>query len=91
VLHLFTWAQETCPCRWYLKDLVETAIDNSTYHTIKNATTPAVVTDPNTGTIYAVYFRNENGGGNIYLEKSSDNGKTFSQPVRINDKLRPLI
>ena len=69
-----------------MKALVDTAIENSTYYTIKNATTPAVVTDTNTGTIYAVYFRSENGGGNIYLEKSSDNGKTFSQPVRINDK-----
>jgi hypothetical protein len=68
-----------------IKGLVEAAIDNSTYYTIKNATTPAVVTDPNTGSIYAVYFRNENGGGNIYLQKSSDNGQTFSQPVRIND------
>ena len=64
-----------------MKALVDTAIENSTYYTIKNATTPAVVTDTNTGTIYAVYFRSENGGGNIYLEKSSDNGKTFSQPV----------
>jgi hypothetical protein len=68
-----------------IKGLVEAAIDNSTYYTIKNATTPAVVTDPNTGSLYAVYFRNENGGGNIYLQKSSDNGQTFSQPVRIND------
>ncbi|MGH9978740.1 MAG: sialidase family protein, partial [Nitrososphaeraceae archaeon] len=42
--------------------------------------------DPNTGTIYAVYFRNENDGGNIYLQKSNDNGKTFLQPIRINDK-----
>ena len=70
-----------------MKDLVESAIDNSTYYTIKNATTPAVVTDPNTGTIYTLYFRSENGGGNIYLQKSSDNGQTFSQPVRINDKI----
>ena len=64
-----------------MKDIVERAIDNSTYYTIKNATTPAVLTDPNTRTIYTVYFRSENGGGNIYLQKSIDNGQTFSQPV----------
>jgi hypothetical protein len=68
-----------------MKALVEAVINNSTYFTIKNATTPAVLTDPNTGTIYAVYFRNEN-GGNIFLQKSSDSGQTFSQPIRINDK-----
>lgn len=50
-----------------MKSLVERHIENATYYTIKNATTPAVVTDPKTDIIYAVYFRSENGRGNIYL------------------------
>jgi hypothetical protein len=65
--------------------LIERYIENATYYTIKNATTPAVVTDPKTDRIYAVYFRGENDGGNIYLQRSEDEGKTFSDPVRINN------
>jgi len=34
---------------------------------LKIATTPAVVIDPKTGIVYAIYFRGENSGGNIYF------------------------
>jgi hypothetical protein len=70
-----------------LKSNVQYSIDTATHFTIKNATTPAVTVDPKNGNLYAVYFRGENGGGNIYLSKSSDSGKTFSDPVRINSKV----
>jgi hypothetical protein len=69
-----------------MKTLVQESIGNATYFTIKNATTPAVTVDPNTGNVYAVYFRGESGGGNIYLQKSEDMGKTFSEPVRVNNE-----
>jgi hypothetical protein len=36
--------------------------------------------------IYTVFFRSENGGGNLYLQRSDDGGKTFSDLVRVNDK-----
>jgi hypothetical protein len=70
-----------------VKSHIQNIIDNATYFTIKNATTPSVTVDPKTGTLYAVYFRGENGGGNIYLTRSDDLGKTFSDPVRINSKV----
>jgi BNR repeat-like domain len=70
-----------------MKSIVDAAIKKATYYTIENATTPSVAIDPNTGTIYAVYFRNDNSGGNIYLQKSDDSGRTFSQPIRINDEV----
>ena len=66
---------------------VEDSIDTATYFTIENATTPAVAVDPKNGNLYAVHFRGENSGGNIYLSKSIDSGKTFSDPVRINSKV----
>jgi hypothetical protein len=69
-----------------MKSLVENYIESAGYYTIKNATTPAVAVDPEKGTIYAVYFRGEKGGGNVYLERSDDMGKTFSNPVRVNSK-----
>jgi hypothetical protein len=68
-----------------MKSLVQGNIKNATYYTIENATTPAVTIDPKTGTLYAVYFREENGGGNMYLQRSDDMGKTFSGPGRINN------
>jgi hypothetical protein len=68
-----------------MKAAVKSNIDNATYFTIKNATTPAVAIDPTSSTAYAVYFRGENGGGNIYLQKSDDFGKTFSSPIRVNN------
>lgn len=70
-----------------MKAIVQGYIDNSTNHVVKNATTPAVTIDPKTGSVYAVYFRGERSGGNIYIEKSEDMGKTFSVPIRVNDKL----
>jgi hypothetical protein len=70
-----------------MQSIVDAAIKEATYYTIENATTPSVAIDPNTGTIYAVYFRNDNSGGNIYLQKSDDSGRAFSQPIRINDEV----
>jgi hypothetical protein len=70
-----------------LKSDIQASIDAATYFTIKNATTPAVSVDPKNGNLYAVYFRGENGGGNIYFSKSNDSGKTFSDPVRVNSKI----
>jgi hypothetical protein len=42
-------------------------IGNANNFTTKNATTPAVVIDPKTGIVYAIYFRGENSGSNIYF------------------------
>jgi hypothetical protein len=53
-----------------VKSHIQTIIDNATYFTIKNATTPSVAVDPKTGMLYAVYFRGENGGGNYFWSPS---------------------
>ena len=68
-----------------MASLVNPSITNATYSTITNATTPAVATDDKTGNTYVVYFRGENDGANVYIQRTNDSGKTFSDPVRIND------
>ena len=68
-----------------MASLVNASIANANYYTITNATTPSVITDDRTGNSYVVYFRGENNGANVYIQRSNDSGKTFSDPVRIND------
>ncbi|AIC15656.1 putative sialidase - neuraminidase family protein [Nitrososphaera viennensis EN76] len=42
--------------------------------------------------MYVAFFRAENGsGGNMYMQRSDDGGKTFSAPVRVNDKEGDVI
>jgi hypothetical protein len=63
-----------------MKTKVGNYIKTATYYTITNATTPTVVSDPKTGAIYThcIFFRSENGGGNLYLQRPDDDGgKTF--------------
>jgi len=55
------------------------------YSTFNNATTSAVAVDPSSNAIYIAYFKNESNGGNLYLQKSVDLGKTFSKSVRVNN------
>jgi hypothetical protein len=72
-----------------MKTMVDNYIKTATYYTIINATTPAVVSDPKTGAIYTrcIFFISENGGGNLYLQRPRRRRqKTFSDPVRVNDK-----
>ena len=68
-----------------MKSIIDKSLNNTIYNTFKNATTPAVGIDPKTNAIYVIYFKNESSGGNLYLQKSIDFGKTYSNPVRVND------
>ena len=65
--------------------LINASLSDATYSVFKNASTPAVAIDPNSNSLYVVYFKNETTGANLYIQKSTDMGKTFSQPVRVND------
>lgn len=38
------------------------------------------------GRLHLMYFTGEPGGGNLYYVRSSDDGRTFSSPVRINSQ-----
>jgi hypothetical protein len=73
-----------------MKTKVGNYIKTATYYTITNATTtPTVVSDPKAGAIYThcIFIRSENGGGNLYLQRPRRRRqKTFSDPVRVNDK-----
>ena len=71
-----------------MKSILDKSLNNTKYSTFKNATTPAVGVDPVTNAIYVIYFKNESRGANLYLQKSLDLGKTFSNPVRVNDAER---
>jgi hypothetical protein len=68
-----------------MKAEVENSIQTAAYYTIPDASTPAVVSDPATGAIYAVYFKGAHEGADVFLQKSTDGGQTFADPVRINE------
>jgi hypothetical protein len=59
-------------------------LDNINYLTINNASSPAVAIDPNDGSIYLSFTKTENNTTNMYMSKSSNDGISFSEPVRIN-------
>ena len=68
-----------------MSQIINSSLSQASYTTFNNASTPAVGIDPINNNIYVVYFKNETGGANLYIQKSTDMGKTFSQPVRVND------
>ena len=51
-----------------------------------NAQGAATAIDPRSGTIYVTYLQTVNNQTDLYLRKSADAGKTFNDPVRVNDK-----
>jgi hypothetical protein len=68
-----------------MSQIINSSLSQASYATFSNASTPAVGIDPTNNNIYVVYFKNETGGANLYIQKSTDMGKTFSQPIRVND------
>ena len=48
---------------------------------------PNVAIDKTSGTMYVVYITEESGIHNLYLKSSTDGGKTFSEPSRVNQKI----
>ena len=68
-----------------MSQIINASLSDATYSIFKNASTPAVTIDPDTNSLYVVYFKNETAGANLYIQKSTDMGKTFSQPIRVND------
>jgi hypothetical protein len=51
-----------------------------------NAQGAATAIDPRSGTIYVTYLQTINNQTDLYLRKSADVGKTFNDPVRVNDR-----
>lgn len=51
---------------------------------IANGEISALEVDENTGKVYVSYFQTEDEVSNLFLISSDDNGKTFSEPVRVN-------
>ena len=68
-----------------MSQIINASLSDASYAVFKNASTPAVAIDPDTNSLYVVYFKNETAGANLYIQKSTDMGKTFTQPVRVND------
>lgn len=54
-------------------------------HNVTNVNNPSISVNPETGIAYAAFAREEGGLANIYLMGSTDGGKTFSDPVMVND------
>jgi len=48
---------------------------------------PNIAIDKNSGKLYVVYIAKEQNGHNLYLKSSTDGGKSFSNGIRVNDKL----
>lgn len=67
-----------------MTQIINNSITKASYATFSNASTPAVGIDPSSNALYIAYFKNETKGYNLYIQKSTDMGKTFSQPVRVN-------
>jgi hypothetical protein len=53
-----------------------------------NAGFPKMAVDPNSGTLYVTYLGFNFGDLDTLLQRSTDNGATWSQPVRVNDDPR---
>jgi hypothetical protein len=73
-----------------MKTKVDSYIKTATYHTITNAMTPAVVSDPKNGRhIYTVYSSEAKMRGQPLLPATLRRRRrqdVFSDPVRVNDK-----
>ncbi len=53
-----------------------------------NAGFPKMAVDPNSGTLYVTYLGFNFGDLDALVQRSTDNGATWSQPVRVNDDPR---
>jgi hypothetical protein len=71
-----------------VKARIDSQIQNAAYSTISNATTPSTAIDARTGAVYVAFFRDDhdNQNGTLYIQRSDDGGKSFANPVRVNDK-----
>lgn len=52
---------------------------------VTNVNNPSISINPETGMAYAAFAREDAGFTNIYLMSSGDGGRTFSDPVMVND------
>ena len=68
-----------------MSQIINASLSDASYAVFKNASAPDVAIDPDTNSLYVVYFKNETGGANLYIQKSTDMGKTFAHQVRVND------
>lgn len=68
---------------------------NSTYDTVeiaKNGSHGAdLFIDPKTNQIYITYIKTQNNNSDLYFTKSIDGNYTFSNPVRVNDKIGDVM
>lgn len=53
--------------------------------TISNTSQPGLGIDHEKGTLYAAYYQGDIDKANIFLLSSNDGGKTFTEPVQVND------
>src|SRR5215210_1938234 len=60
-------------------------ISEINFKIMNNVTDPSITISPVDDTIYLSYAKTENNQTNIYLVKSTDNGSSFSDPVRVNN------
>ncbi|MDN5845599.1 MAG: glycoside hydrolase [Candidatus Nitrosocosmicus sp.] len=66
--------------------LEESKIETINSYTAKNVSNMNVAVEPHNGTIYAAFYRSNNDVSNAYLTYSNDGGKTFLEPVRVNEE-----
>src|SRR5688572_19473178 len=49
-----------------MSQIINASLSDATYSIFKNASTPAVTIDPDSNSLYVVYFKNETAGANLY-------------------------
>lgn len=68
---------------------------NSIYNTIEIARNGShgadIFIDPKTNHVYVAYIKTQNGSSDLYFTKSTDANHTFSNAVRVNDKIGDVM
>lgn len=68
---------------------------NSNYRTVKVAKNGShgadIFIDPKTNRVYITYIKTQNNGSDLYFTKSIDENYTFSNPIRVNDKMGDVM
>ena len=60
-------------------------ISGTTLKVYNNISSPSIAVSPDNDTIYLSFSKTQNNQTNTYLTNSTDGGKSFSTPLRVNN------
>lgn len=80
-----TTNSESAAIQMMMEKNLTTIVSDINFKIMNNVTDPSITISPVDDTIYLSYAKTENNETNIYLVKSTDNGSSFSEPIRVNN------